>query len=167
MTDAEAHSLLAADAANCPLVRAVAARAEDDEPVLSGGWYKYTVAVDKDRVRVKPKIDVTKSMVLMFVCLPFALWFVWGVQTTGDDFFRQAALPLASMFISFGLIYTIAYLIGGKEQQVILPFIYNTLNKDSDKIASGTGKTGMFGSYFSAITCLIIGIVILILHFVM
>jgi len=167
MTDSEAYSILTSNAAKCDKVKAIAARPEDDEPVLSGSWYKYTVDVKNDRVRVKPKLDITKSMILTFICLPFALWFVWGVQATGDDYFREAALPLASMFISFGVIYLIAYLIGGKEQKVILPFIYETLNQGTVEKVPVSAETGMGFSYFSAIVALVIGIVILVLHFVM
>ena len=166
MTDAEAYGILTTTAAGCTMVKSIAARPEDNEPVLSGSWYKYMVDVKNDRVRVKPKLDITKSMILTFICLPFALWFVWGVQATGDDYFREAALPLASMFISFGVIYLIAYLIGGKEQKVILPFIYDTLNRGSVEKAPVSAETGMGLSYFSAIAALVIGIVILVLHFV-
>ena len=170
MTDAEAYGLLTANAASCSQVKSIAARPDDDEPVLSGSWYKYTVDVKDDHVHVKPKIDMTKSMILMFICMPFALWFVWGTNLDAPDLmsmFRQAALPLAWMFISFGFIYTVAYTIGGKEQKEVLPFIYNTLCKDSEPKASASDNTGMFASLFTSVACLIVGIIILILHFVM
>ena len=167
MTDAEAYSILTENAANCPQVKTIAARAEDNEPVLNGSWYKYLVEVNNDHVHIKPKLDTSRQMILTMICLPFALWFVWGVQATGSDFFRAAALPVASMFISFGIIFLIAYILGDKEQKSVLPFIYSTLNRESAEKGSVSGKTGMSASYFSVIAALIIGIVILILHFVM
>ena len=170
MTDAEAYNTLTSKAANCPRVKSIAARPDDDEPVLSGDWYKYTVDVKNEHVHVKPKLDVTKSMILTFICLPFALWFVWFTNLDGDDLmaiFIQATLPLAWMFISFGIVYTVAYVIGGKEQKEILPFIYNTLCGDNADKNSASGNTGMAASYVGSIVALIIGIVLLVLHFVL
>ena len=167
MTDAEAYSELTANAANCHAIKSIAVRQGDDEPVLSGNWYKYTVDVKDKTVHVKPKMDTSKSMILTMICLPFALWVVWGVQDMFTDFLRQAALPVAALFIAFGIIYAIAYSFGGKEQKAVLPFIYNTLHKNTAENAVHTGNTGMFSSYFSAAASLILGIVILILHFVM
>ena len=170
MTATEAYESLTGNAASCPQIKSIAVRQSDNEPILSGGWFKYTADVEKDEVKVKPKMDVTKSMILTIICLPFALWFVWGTNLDAPDLmgmFRQAALPLAWMFISVGLVYTIAYLLGGKEQKSVLSFIYTTLNKNSDTSAADSGSTGMGASYFFSVITLIIGIVILILHFVL
>jgi len=162
MTDKEAYELLTADSHGCREIKTIAARPEDNEPVLNGKWYRYTVDVYKGNVKVKTKMDQVLATVLALISLPFALWFGQVLDVDGFEF-HQLALPLGLLFLSYGIVWTIAYVAGEKEQKAILSHIYSALKKEP---AAHSLKTGMSTSFFTSIIGGLIGIAFLIAYFI-
>jgi len=158
MTETETHEILTANSAHCQQIKTISVRPDSDVPVINGRWYDYTVEVNNENVIVKPKLNRLKQIILTLFCLPFAIWFVQG--TFAD--ISSILLPLGALFLSFGIVFTIGYSLGAKEQKVILPFIYKTLKGES---AGENTTVGMTASFVSTVIPCLLGITALIIHF--
>jgi len=119
------------------------------------------VVIENATVSVKTKFDHTIAMILAFVCAPFALWYMY-VMDASDFSFGKLALPLGLLLITWGIVWTIAYLLGSKEQKTILPYIHDTLSGILEK----SPKMGMSPATILSLVLGLAGVAILVIHFV-
>lgn len=163
--DTQAAELIMQNAAKCEEIKHVAPNPDMGIAELKGKFYKYIIEHKHGKIHVKTKFDYLLSMILAFICMPFALWFGYAFGRSDILAFKDFGLPLAILLIVWGIVWTIAYALGGKEQNTILTYIYNTLcgnplNTENEAKNAGTS------SIIIGLIPLLIGIVILILYLV-
>ena len=161
ISHAQANNLIIQNASKCPQIKKVTPTAANDNVVAYGKFYSYTVIIKKSTVRLKTKFDYTLAMLLAFLCTPFALWFAYEMDITDFDF-TKLALPLGLLLLTYGIVFSIAYLLGNREQRAVLPFIHDTLAGVLEK----SPKTGMSTDLVLALLVGVVGIVILVIHFI-
>jgi len=160
LTHEQANNLIIQNAVKCPEIKKVTPTAANDNVVAFGKYYSYTVNVKNSTVRLKTKFNYTLAMFLAFLCTPFALWFAYEMDVTDFDF-TKLALPLGLLLLTYGIVFSIAYLLGNREQKVILPYIHDTLAGILEK----SPKMGISADLVSALAAGIAGIIILVIRF--
>jgi len=160
VTTAQAHDILTSKSSACPQIKTVSVRPDDNVPVINGNWYHYNIEVKNEHVKVKPKFDRFRQMIFTLFCIPSAIWLVQGTFANLDAFL----LPLGALFLSFGIVFTIWYLLGIKEQNKILPFIYTAL---TEKTVDRISNPKMAAALFSTIVSILVGIAAIAAHFLM
>jgi len=161
MTHAQANNLIIQNAAKCTEIKKVTPTAANDNVIAYGKFYSYTVKIKNSTVKVKTKFNHALAMILAFLCTPFALWFAYEMDVTDFDF-GKLALPLGLLLLTYGVVFSIAYLLGNREQKAILPYIHDTLSGILEK----SPKMGMSTDLVLALAVGLLGIVILVIHFV-
>jgi len=161
LTHEQANNLIIQNAVKCPEIKKVTPTAANDTVVAYGKYYSYTVNIKNSTVRLKTKFNYTLAMFLAFLCTPFALWFAYEMDVTDFDF-TKLALPLGLLLLTYGIVFSIAYLLGNREQKVILPYIHDTLAGILEK----SPKMGISADLVSALAAGIAGIIILVIRFV-
>jgi len=161
ITHTQANNLILQNAKNCPEIKKMTPTAANDNVVAYGKFYSYTVNIENATVRIKTKFDYMLATILAFLCMPFALWFAYEVDATDFDF-TKIALPLGLLLLTYGVVFSIAYLLGNREQKVILPFIHDTLAGILEK----SSKMGMTPDLILALIVGLLGIVILVIRFI-
>jgi len=159
MSYEQAHEVLTSNSTNCSHVKTVSVRPGDNVPVINGSWYDYNVEVKNNHAWIKPKFNRLRSIILTLFCVPFAVWFVQGTFADLD----AVLLPLGALFLSFGIVFSVGYILGAKEQRSILPFIYTSLKGESPAHISNPGMTANI--VMTIVACLI-GIAAIIAHFI-
>jgi len=162
ITHSQANNLIIQNAAKCPEIKKVTPTAANDNVVAYGKFYSYSVNIENAAVRIKTKFDYMQAMILAFLCMPFALWFSYEVDVTDFDF-TKIALPLGLLLLTYGIVFSIAYLLGNREQKKILPFIHDTLAGILEK----SPKMGMSSDLIIALIISLLGIVFLVIRFTM
>jgi len=162
LSHAQANKLLIDNAKKCPEIKKITPTGDDNNVAAYGKFYSYTVKIKKAQVRVKVKFDRPLSMLLALFSMPFALWFMYVLDVSDFDFVKLA-LPVGALLLSWGIVWSIAYFFGNREQKAILPFIHDTLEGIMEK----SEKTGFSSGVFIALAVGVIGIVLLVLHFLM
>jgi len=158
ITETETHEKLTENSSQCQQIKTISVRPDSDVPVINGSWYDYSVEVSNKNVRVKPRLNRLKQIILTLFCVPFAIWFVQGTFADASSML----LPLGALFLSFGIVFTIGYSLGAKEQKAILPFIYQTLKGES---AGENTTIAMTASFVSTVIPCILGVIALVVHF--
>jgi len=159
MTDEQAHDVLTSKSSECSHVKTVSVRPGDKVPVINGSWYDYNVEVKNDHVWIKPKFNRLRQIILSLFCIPFAVWFVQGSFANLD----AVLLPLGALFLSFGIVFTLGFSMGAKEQKMILPFIYESLKGEPPAHISNPAMTA---NIVVTIVSGLIGIAAIIAHFI-
>ena len=161
VNDTQAGELIMSNAAKCPEIKHVAPNPNFGIAELKGKYYTYIVEHKREKISVKSKFDTLLSMILAAISTPFALWFGYAFGRADIIAFKDFGLPLALLLISWGIVWTIAYVSAGKEAKKILSFVYNVVNGnpvDSEVEHAG----GVSSSTLIGIVPLLIGIVVLI-----
>jgi len=161
ITHEQANSLIIQNASKCPEINKVTPTAINDNVAAYGRFYSYTVSIENSAVYIKTKFDHTLAMILAFICSPFALWFAYEVDVTDFDFVRLS-LPLGLLLLIYGIVFSIAYIRGNREQKSVLPYIHDTLAGVLEK----SPKMGMSMNLILSLAVGLAGIVILIVRFV-
>ena len=162
LTHEQANSLIIQNAAKCPDIKKITPTGANNNVIAYGKFYNYTVKIVNATVSVKIKFDYMLSMILALLCTPFALWFAYEVDVTDFDL-RKIALPLGALLLTYGIVFSIAYLKGNREQKAILPYIHDTLAGILEK----SPKMGMSTNLLLSLLVGLIGIIVLVLYFVM
>jgi len=161
ITHEHANNLIIQNAAKCPEIKKVTPTAANNNVVAYGKFYSYTVNIKDSAVHIKTKFDHALSMMLAFCSLPFALWFAYEVDVTDLDFTRLA-LPLGLLLLSYGIVFSVAYMMGNREQKAILPYIHDIMAGILEK----SPKMGISSNLLTSILAGIAGIIILVIRFV-
>jgi len=163
ISDTQINELLYSKVSQCSDIKSVTPNPEIGIASISGKYYTYTVEHKHDNVHVRPKMNYGISVILSAFSIPFALWYVYTFDWTVP--FKNYAIPLSLIFISFGISWFIGYTLGDKEKMSILSYIYNILkNRSAD--APVENAKGVGGNKLLALLSLLAGIVILVLFFV-
>jgi len=162
LTHSQANALLIQNANKCPEIKKITPTGDDNNVAAYGKFYNYTVKIKKAQVRVKVKFDRPLSMLLALFSMPFALWFMYVLDVTAFDFVKLA-LPVGALMLSWGIVWSIAYFLGNREQKAILPYIHDTLEGIMEK----SEKTGHSPGVFIALAVGVLGIVLLVVSFLM
>ena len=162
LTHAQANKLLIDNANKCTQIKKITPTGEDNNVVAFGRYYSYAVAIKKAQVRVKVKFDQGLGMMLALLCAPFAVWFSYVLDVSDFDF-SKIALPLGAFLLVWGIVWTIAYLFGNREQKAILPYIYNTL----EGILEKSEKTGFTLGVYLSLAVGLIGLVLVVVSFLL
>ena len=161
MTHEQANNLIIQNAAKCPEIKKVTPTAANDNVTAYGKFYRYAVNIENSTVRIKTKFDHTIAMFLAFLCMPFALWFAHEMDVTDFDF-SKLALPLGLLLLTYGIVFSIGYILGNKEQKAVLPYIHDTLAGILEK----SPKMGMSTDLLISLAIGILGVVVLVLRFI-
>jgi len=162
MTHEQANNLIIQNAAKCPEIKKVTPNAANGNVIAYGRFYSYTVNIKNSAVHIKTKFDYSISVILALFCLPFALWFAYVVDVTDFDF-KRMALPLGLLLFTYGVVFSIGYLKGNREQKAVLPYIHDTLAGILEK----SPKMGASTDLFLALIVGLVGIIILIIRFIL
>jgi len=162
MTHEQANNLIIQNAPKCPEIKKVTPTAANNNVIAYGKFYSYAVDIKNSTVRIKTKFDHSIAMLLALICTPFALWFAYEVDVTDFDF-AKLALPLGFLLIVYGIVFSIGYILGNKEQKSILPYIHDTLAGILEK----SPKMGASADLLVALIVGLAGIIILVLRFIL
>ena len=160
ITHEQANNQIIQNAKKCPEIKKVTPTAANNNVAAYGKYYSYTVNIQNSAVRVKTKFNHSLAMILAFLCTPFALWFAYEVDVTDFDFSRLA-LPMGLLLLTYGIIFSVAYILGNREQKAVLPYIHDTLAGILEK----SPKMGMSADLVMALAVGIVGVIILIIRF--
>jgi len=162
VSDAQISELLYGKVAQCPDIKSLTPNPKVGIASLSGKFNNYIVEHKHGKIHVKPKMNYGISVILSAFSIPFALWFVSAFDFSVP--FSNWALPLALIFISYGISWFVGFTLGDKEQKTILSFIYNILtnNPANDPVrnAKSIGANKMM-----ALVSLLAGAAVLVLRF--
>jgi len=164
ISDTQTNELIYSKVSQCTDIKSVTPNPDVGIASLTGKFYKYTVEHKHGKIHVRPKINYGISVVLSAFSIPFALWFVYVFDWLVP--FKQYALPLSLLLISFGVVWFIGYTLGDKEQKSILSYIYNVLTGNPANAQIEHAK-GVGANKLLAIIPFILGLVVLVLFFVM
>jgi len=165
INDTQAAELIMSNAAKCPTVKHVAPNPELGIAELKGKIFKYIVEHKRGKIHVKTKMDYLLSVVLAMICSPFAVWFGYAFGRADITDFKAYLLPLALLLIAWGIIWTIAAILGKNEQKNILSYIYNVINGKTPTAEVPSAK-GVSSNILVGVLPLLGGIVVLIINFV-
>ena len=160
ITHEQANNMIIQNAKKCPEIKKVTPTAANNNVIAYGKYYSYAVNIKNSAVHVKTKFDHTIAMFLALICTPFALWFAYQVDVT-DFNFTKIALPMGLLLITYGIIFSIAYMLGNREQKAVLPYIHDTMAGVLEK----SSKMGMSVDLAVALAVGLVGIVILVIRF--
>ena len=160
ITHEQANNLIIQNAIKCPEIKKVTPTAANNNVIAYGKYYSYAVNIKNSTVRVKTKFDRTIAMFLAFLCTPFALWFAYELDIT-DFNIPKLALPLGLLLLTYGIIFSVAYILGNREQRAVLPYIHDILAGILEK----SPKMSISSDLTVALAVGLIGIVILLVRF--
>ncbi|MCL2627909.1 MAG: hypothetical protein FWD44_04330 [Oscillospiraceae bacterium] len=160
VTDTQIGELLYSKVAGCPDIKSVTPNPKIGIALLSGKYNNYTVEHKHGKIHVKPKINYAMSVLLSAFSIPFALWLTYTFDF--DKPFSDYALPLALLFLSFGIAWLVGYTLGDKEQKTILSYIYNTLTKNPTDEPVKNAKS-VSANKMVALLPILIGVALLVL----
>jgi len=162
LSDVQISELLYSKVAGCPDIKSLTPNPKIGIASLSGKFNNYIVEHKHGKIHVKPKMNYGISVILSAFSIPFALWFV-----NAFDFlvpFSKYAIPLALIFISYGISWFVGFTLGDKEQKSILSFIYNILtNNPANEPVRNAKSVG--ANKMMALVSLLAGIVVLVLNY--
>jgi len=164
ISDTQTNELIYSKVSQCADIKSVTPNPSVGIASLTGRFYKYIIEHKHEKIHVRPKINYGISVVLSAFSLPFALWFMYAFDWVAP--FKQYAIPLSLLLISFGVVWFIGYTLGDKEQKSILSYIYNVLTGNpANKQLENTKSVG--ANKLLAIIPFLIGIALLVLFFVL
>ncbi|MCL2819267.1 MAG: hypothetical protein FWD38_00325 [Oscillospiraceae bacterium] len=164
ISDAQIGELLYGKVSQCSDIKSVTPNPTIGIASIIGKFYNFTVEHKHEKIFVRPKMNYNMSVILSMFSIPFALWIVYTFDFSVP--FKNYALPLALLLISYGISWFIGYTLGDIEQKSILSYIYNILNNDPpDKTVKNTKTLGT--NKLLAILPFLAGIIVLVLFFVL
>jgi len=164
VSDAQINELLYSKVSQCSDIKSVTPNPKLGIASITGTYYTYTVEHKHEKIHVSPKINYGVSVILSAFSIPFALWFVYAFDW--DVPFKNYAIPLALLLISFGVAWFIGYTLGDKEQKSILSYIYNILGNNAPGAPVENAKS-LGANKLLAIIPFIAGIVVFVLFFML